>query len=78
MISYNDFDNIEMRVGKIMQVDDFPQARKPAYQLTIDFGPDIGLKRSSADYHLYERATARQTGHRRRQFPTPAHWPIPF
>jgi tRNA-binding protein len=42
-----DFDAIDMRVGRIVQVDDFPQARKPAYKLTIDFGP-LGLKRSSA------------------------------
>src|SRR2546421_12971119 len=48
MISYDDFAKIDIRVGKIIQVDDFPQARKPAYKLTIDFGPEIGLKRSSA------------------------------
>jgi tRNA-binding protein len=48
MISYHDFEKIDIRVGKIIQVDDFPQARKPAYKLTIDFGPEIGLKRSSA------------------------------
>ena len=55
MISYDDFDKIDMRVGKIMQVDDFPQARKPAYQLTIDFGPEIGLKRSSAQITNYSK-----------------------
>jgi tRNA-binding protein len=55
MISYDDFDKIDMRVGKIMQVDDFPQARKPAYQLTIDFGPEIGLKRSSAQITNYTK-----------------------
>src|SRR5215467_6107179 len=55
MISYDDFENIDMRVGKIMQVDNFPQARKPAYQLTIDFGPEIGLKRSSAQITNYPK-----------------------
>jgi len=55
MLSYDDFENIDMRVGKIMQVDDFPQARKPAYQLAIDFGPEIGLKRSSAQIINYTK-----------------------
>lgn len=47
MIQYEDFAKVEMRVGKIIQVGDFPKARKPAYQLTIDFG-EYGLKHSSA------------------------------
>lgn len=47
MIQYEDFAKVEMRVGKIVKVDDFPKARKPAYQLTIDFG-EHGLKHSSA------------------------------
>ncbi|MBI2836041.1 MAG: tRNA-binding protein [Acidobacteria bacterium] len=47
-ISYSDFEKVDIRVGRIVAVDDFPAARKPAYKLTIDFGPDIGLKRSSA------------------------------
>ncbi len=46
-ISWEHFEQVEMRVGTIMAVDDFPQARKPSYQLTIDFGP-YGVKRSSA------------------------------
>jgi tRNA-binding protein len=47
-INWNDFEKIEMRVGTIIAVTDFPGARKPAYQLTIDFGPELGTKRSSA------------------------------
>ena len=48
MVSWNDFDKIEMRVGTIIEVNDFPKANKPAYQLTIDFGTEIGLRKSSA------------------------------
>jgi tRNA-binding protein len=47
-ITYNEFESVDIRVGKIIQVDEFPEARKPAYKLTIDFGPEIGTKRSSA------------------------------
>lgn len=47
IIAWNDFEKIELRVGTILQVDDFPEARKPAYKLTIDFG-EFGIKKSSA------------------------------
>jgi tRNA-binding protein len=47
-ISYDDFANVEMRVGQITDVQEFPEARKPAYKLIIDFGDEIGIKRSSA------------------------------
>ena len=46
-ITYDDFAKVDIRVGRIVQVDDFPQARKPAWKLRIDFGP-LGVKSSSA------------------------------
>ena len=46
-ITYDDFLKVDIRVGRIVQVDDFPKAKKPAYQLRIDFG-ELGVKRSSA------------------------------
>ena len=48
MLTWEEFEKIEMRVGTIIDVNDFPQARKPAYQLTIDFGTEIGILKSSA------------------------------
>jgi len=47
-LTWNEFERTDMRVGTIIEVNDFPEARKPAFQLTIDFGSDIGIRKSSA------------------------------
>jgi tRNA-binding protein len=56
LITWADFEKVELRVGTIIQADEFPTARKPAYQLTIDFG-EYGIKRSSAQITNYPRAS---------------------
>lgn len=47
-ISWQDFQKVELRIGTIMQVDEFPEARKPAWKLTVDFGDQVGTRRASA------------------------------
>ena len=54
-ISFDQFLAVDMRVGRVTAVDPFPEARKPAWKLTIDFGPEIGVKRSSAQITNYAR-----------------------
>jgi tRNA-binding protein len=55
VISLDDFQQVDMRVGRVLAVDDFPEARRPAWKLEIDFGPQIGVKRSSAQLKHYDR-----------------------
>ncbi|MCW3064795.1 MAG: tRNA-binding protein [Solirubrobacterales bacterium] len=54
-IAFDQFVAVDMRVGRVVAVDDFPEARKLAWKLTIDFGPEVGVKRSSAQIKHYAR-----------------------
>ena len=56
IVSWSDFEQIEIRAGTVLEVKEFPEARKPAFQLVIDFGPEIGTRKSSARItDLYRR-----------------------
>lgn len=55
MITYEDFRKVDMRVGRVLEVEDFPKAKKTSYKLKIDFGPEIGIKKSSAQITGYRK-----------------------
>jgi tRNA-binding protein len=61
VIDFEQFQAVDMRVGRVITVDDFPEARKPAWKLTIDFGPKVGVKRSSAQITHYSREELEDT-----------------
>ncbi|MDX1932379.1 MAG: tRNA-binding protein [Capsulimonadales bacterium] len=57
-ITWDDFERVELRVGTVTAAEPFPEARKPAFRLTIDFGPEIGVRQSSSQLtHLYDPET---------------------
>jgi tRNA-binding protein len=54
-VTFDHFMAVDIRVGRIVEVEEFPEARNPAWKLRIDFGPDLGVKRSSAQIRQYPR-----------------------
>jgi tRNA-binding protein len=55
LITFDQFAAVDIRVGRIVEVEDFPEARRPAWKLRVDFGRELGIKRSSAQIRNYER-----------------------
>lgn len=58
MISWDDFEKVELRIGTVIEVEDFPEARKPAHKLKVDFGSEVGVRKSNAQLtELYDKET---------------------
>jgi tRNA-binding protein len=55
MISYDDFRKVDMRVGRVLKVEDFPKARNPSYKFEVDFGREVGIKHSAAQLTNYAK-----------------------
>lgn len=55
-LTWDEFEAVDMRVGRVLEVSDFPEARRPAWKLRIDFGSEVGERRSSAQIKNYERS----------------------
>ena len=55
-LRWEEFERVDMRVGRIVEVEEFPEARRPAWKLRVDFGPEVGVRRSSAQITNYSRA----------------------
>ncbi len=54
-LTWSEFEHVDLRVGTILEVQDFPEAKKPAYKLTVDFGPELGIKKTSAQITAHYR-----------------------
>ena len=59
MVNIDDFKKLDIRVGKILEVEDYPQARRPSYKRKVDFGPEIGIKQSIGQFTHYKKEELR-------------------